>query len=74
MLQDSLESFSQARRDTLALLQDLSQQQLDYKPSPAVGDLNQNSKRHAMVFEVTGLASSQKFNEPEEPRWNEETF
>ena len=34
MLQDSLESFTQARSDTLSLLQDLSQQQLDYKPSP----------------------------------------
>ena len=34
MLQDSLASFFQARADTFALLQDLSQQQLDYKPSP----------------------------------------
>ena len=34
MWQDSLESFSQARADTLSLLQDLSQEHLNYKPSP----------------------------------------
>ena len=34
MYQDSLESFSQVRAETIALIENLSQRQLDYKPSP----------------------------------------